>query len=283
MHSDETPAGGSAGRAKLRAVLRDLALLAAFYGIYTAVRDVVPSHEGSAIQRGTRLLHIEARLHLDPEHALNGFISRHPLIANVSDYYYAALHFVVVIAVLIWLYRRAPTAARRWAGAWYAMNLIAVLVFWIYPLAPPRMLPGSGFVDTVVRFHTWGGWNDSTVASASNQFAAMPSLHTGWALWSGLAIYTFARRRSVRLLGLAYPFLTAVVVLSTANHYLLDVLGGVAVCAAGFGVAWAVAGLVPAGAASRAARSSQPPCVKQQAGHAVRSREAGAGRLRPDD
>ena len=231
---------GQDRRGRLRGILRDLGLLAIFYAAYTAVRDTVPSHESSAVHRGTEVLHVESALHVDPEHTLNTFLASHPLVANVSDYYYAALHFVIVIAVLIWLYRRAPASARRWAAAWYAMNIIAVLVFWLWPLAPPRLVPGAGFVDTVVHFHTWGSWDSSSVASASNQYAAMPSLHTGWALWSGLAIFAFARHRWVRAVGLLYPFLTGVVVLSTANHYLFDVLAGALTCLTGFAAVWLV-------------------------------------------
>ncbi len=92
-------------------------------------------------------------------------------------------------------------------------------------MAPPRLLTGYGFIDTVVAFHTWGSWGSTSVDAASNQFAAMPSLHVGWALWCTLSVWTLTRHRLARLLA-GYPVLTALVVLGTANHYLLDVAGG---------------------------------------------------------
>jgi hypothetical protein len=57
----------------------------------------------------------------------------------------------------------------------------------------------------------------------------MPSLHVAWALWAGWLIARHARHRVVRAAGAAYPILTALVVMSTGNHYLLDVLAGAAV------------------------------------------------------
>ncbi len=223
--------------------LLDAALLGLFYSIYTLVRNTVPSERQEALRDARAIFGAENRLHLDPEHAMNSWTAAHPVVANIADYYYAIFHFAVVIAVLSWLYWRRREVARRWAAAWYVMNLVGLLGFWLYPTAPPRLLPGAGFVDTVVRFHTWGSWGDSGVASASNQFAAFPSLHEGWALWAAIAIAANARRRWVRIAAFGYPVATALVVLATANHFLIDVAAGVATCAIGFAVVWGLRAL----------------------------------------
>ena len=68
----------------------------------------------------------------------------------------------------------------------FATSLLALAGFYLYPLAPPRLLPQYGYVDTLLKFHTWGSLADPKVAEHSNQFAAMPSLHIGWALWCGI-------------------------------------------------------------------------------------------------
>ena len=104
------------------------------------------------------------------------------------------------------------------------MNVLAFAVFWLYPVAPPRML--AGFTDVVAASHTIGSWHTGALASDANQLAAMPSLHLAWALWCTFAVWTATRRRAWRALAVVYPLITTFAVLSTGNHYLFDVLGG---------------------------------------------------------
>lgn len=236
------PDRSAASRLALRLLLRlvrllpELALVVGVYAAYDWVRDAVHGQVSTAVQRGIALLHDETVLHLDPERTLNTFVASHPLIAKVFDYYYASGHFVITIAVLVLLYWRSPRLARRYAGAWYAMNLLGLLGFWLFALAPPRLLPHREFVDTVVMFHTVMGWGSPAVQAASNQYAAMPSLHVGWAVWCTCTVWAMTKRRWIRGLAVAYPVATTIVVLGTANHYLADTVAGVVVCAAGFGV-----------------------------------------------
>jgi len=95
------------------------------------------------------------------------------------------MHFAVTLAFLVWLYRRRPQAYRTARGVLLAMTLLALVGYWLYPLAPPRLMPGGGFVDTVRIWGTWGVAASEPVTSASNQYAAVPSMHVGWALWCG--------------------------------------------------------------------------------------------------
>ena len=101
------------------------------------------------------------------------------------DYYYATFHFVVTTGVLIWLYAAARPYYRSARTALYAATLLALVGFTFYALAPPRFLSGQGFIDTVVKHHTWGSWASGDVASLSNQYAAMPSVHIIWSSWAG--------------------------------------------------------------------------------------------------
>ncbi len=103
------------------------------------------------------------------------------------DYYYATLHFIVTIGVLVWLFVKRPHIYRGARTVLFATTLIGLAGFYLYPLAPPRLLPQYGYVDTLVKFHTWGSLADPDIAKHSNQFAAMPSLHIAWALWCGIA------------------------------------------------------------------------------------------------
>lgn len=217
----------SQGSRRWTAAVPEALALAVLYAVYTLLRDQVPSTRGLAVLRGQRLLRLEGVLHLDPEHALNRLVAAYAPLAYLCDYYYAVGHFLITVGVLVLLYQHRRSVARRLAAVWYVSNLLALLGFWLFALAPPRLLPGAGFVDTVVVFHTWGSWGTGAVASAANQYAAMPSLHIAWSSWCAVAVWSLSRRRSLRLAAVTYPAATLFVVLGTANHYLLDALGGV--------------------------------------------------------
>lgn len=228
------------------------------YWLYSLVRDTVPTHEVAALHRAQAILRFEQALHIDIERPINLFVaSVHP-IAYVADYFYATLHFVVTVAVLVWLYRSHPMRYRSLRSVLFATNLVGLFGFWVYALAPPRMLTADGFIDTVVRFHTWGSWASGDVASASNQFAAMPSLHIGWSLWSGVIIVMLARRRWVRILGALYPVATFLVIMGTANHFVLDALGGVVALALGFAIQRLLSGRAAFALPDQASEASAP-------------------------
>ena len=136
----------------------ELALIAAGYLCYTLLRNAVPTHEPAARLRAGELLRWESAAHLDPERTLNTALAGLRPLAVAADYYYATAHFLVVIAVALWAARRAPGAARRLRAVFYTLNGLGLAGFWLFPLAPPRLLTGYGFIDTVVAFHTWGSW-----------------------------------------------------------------------------------------------------------------------------
>jgi hypothetical protein len=203
---------------------QEIGFIAVVYYLYSLVRNAVPSHESGAFARARTVLSIENRLHVDVEHSLNTLVARHEWLAYVCNYYYSTLHFVVTIAVLVWLYRAHPLHYRAIRSVLIITNLVALVGFWVVSVAPPRML--HGYVDTVVKFHTWGSLASPGLAKESNQFAAMPSLHIGWSLWCALGIVTLAERRWVRIAGAIYPVATLFVILGTANHFVLDAVGG---------------------------------------------------------
>jgi PAP2 superfamily len=219
---------------------QELLFIGGSYFLYTLTRNSVPAHEMLAMHRASDLLRVEQLLHIDVERSANAAFSHVTWLAVGANYYYATLHFGMTIGVLLWLYLRHPHRYRGVRTALYVTNLVALAGFWLFPLAPPRML--GGYVDTIVKFHTWGSWGSGDVADMSNQFAAMPSLHIGWALWCGITLWRLAPRRSVRILGLCYPLVTLAVIVGTANHFVLDAAGGAAALAIGYGVQRLVSG-----------------------------------------
>ena len=219
---------------------QEIGFIAIVYFLYSLVRNAVPSHEAGAFHRARTILSIERWSHVDVEHSLNRFVDHQHWLAYICNYYYSTLHFVVTIAVLVWLYLKHPLRYRAIRSVLLLTNLVALIGFWFLSVAPPRMLPG--FIDTVVKFHTWGSLASPGLAKASNQFAAMPSLHIGWAMWCAVAIVALAKRPWVRALGVLYPIATVFVIVGTANHFVLDAVGGVVTFAIALGIQRLVSG-----------------------------------------
>lgn len=217
--------------------------------IYEHLRNLVPLRESEAFARGWELFHFEQRIGLDIELTMNHFVMRHAWLAQIANYDYSFLHLPITGGVLIWLFwmhRRVYKTARTVLVFTTTLGLIG---FWLFPMAPPRLLQGSGFTDTVVYFNTFGSWGSPTVASHSNLYAAMPSLHCAWALWVGLSIFFVARRKLVRIVGLSYGFWTVFVVMATANHFIFDAVAGYACVAVSVLAVWLLFGHHPWGPA----------------------------------
>jgi membrane-associated phospholipid phosphatase len=217
--------GNPLGRRGVREVL----LIGALYVFYCVTRTFADGDLGSAQDRAGDLFSLERVLHLDWEHALNNWFVTNSTFAIPADYWYAAAHYLVTLWVLVWLYRKGPAhyTPARWALV--VACLIALACYLLLPTAPPRML--SGYSD-VMSLHAADGWW-STDASApkgmgglTNELAAFPSLHAGWALWVALVVRRTTRNYWARGLGWAHAVITAVVVIGTGNHWILDVAAG---------------------------------------------------------
>ncbi|GAA2090213.1 phosphatase PAP2 family protein [Streptomyces albiaxialis] len=218
----------------------ELPLIAAVYALYSAGRLLARGDETTAVSHGLALLRLERRLGIDAETPLNRAFVDHSWLGVPADFAYASLHFLVTPLVLAWLFRR-HAAHYRFLRTWLTVStLIGLVGFTLLPTCPPRLLDvGHGFTDTMALYSDYGWWG--TEASAprglgglTNQFAAMPSLHVGWALWCGAALWRLGPRAAwCRALAVAYPLATCLTVLGTANHYLLDAVAGAAVMGLG--------------------------------------------------
>jgi hypothetical protein len=224
------PSAPSSAPSALR-LWREIALAAAFYCAYTLVRLLIPHDEPAAYAHATQILRLEHALGIDVELNLNHALMREPSLARLANYFYATAHFAVTLTVLVWLYRRRPQHFRRLRTSLMVATGIALIGFWVYPLAPPRFLGDRGFIDPVTALHTFGLYSSPQAGSLTNQFAAMPSMHAGWALWCAVAVVTLSRRPWVRAIATLYPIVTILVIFSTANHYLLDAAAGVVITA----------------------------------------------------
>jgi hypothetical protein len=201
-------------------------VIAWLFYLYDVVNNFAPIRQRLAIHNATGLISLEHSLRLDPEHAINAWLAGQALLGSIASYYYFFAHGLITFGVLALLWWKRPALYRRQRTLLVIINLIAFVIFWRYPLAPPRMFPNLGFVDVIATSHALVSWSSGALVHDADQLAAMPSLHLAWAIWSGMSLCLLLRRRIVVLAALAYPLMTALVVMGTGNHYLLDVLAG---------------------------------------------------------
>lgn len=192
--------------------------------IYDAITNLAPLRLHIALTHAKDIMRAEQSLHIDVERSLDRWLAGHHTLSLVLSYYYDNAHFVVTLGLLGYLWWRRADIYRPLRNSLVLANALAFVVFWRFPVAPPRMLPG--FTDVVAASHTIGSWHTGALASQANQLAAMPSLHIAWAAWCTLVMWQLSTRRWLRVLAVIYPLVTTFAVLSTGNHFVLDVLGG---------------------------------------------------------
>jgi hypothetical protein len=198
--------------------------------MYDAITNLAPLRLHTALAHAQGILDLERTLHIDSELTLDRWLAGHHTLGLAVSYYYDNAHFVVTLGLLGWLWLRRVDLYRPLRNSLVLVNALAFVVFWRYPVAPPRML--DGFTDVVSSTHAIGSYHTGALASHANELAAMPSLHIAWAVWCTLAIWRMSARRWARALAIAYPCATALAVVATGNHFVLDILGGLAAIAA---------------------------------------------------
>jgi PAP2 superfamily len=193
-------------------------LLFALYGLWMFAGSFTVMSPDGALPRARWLWHAERWVHLPSETSVQRLFLPHPLLIQAFNLYYDTLHFTLLGACLVWLYVRHRDRYPR-IRTTVALFTGASLLIQFIPVAPPRLLPGTGLVDTAVRYgqsvYSWHGGFDP------DELSAMPSVHVGWALIVAFAVITVSRSRW-RWLAAGYPLLTLLVVVVTANHFWLD-------------------------------------------------------------
>ncbi|MEV6352477.1 phosphatase PAP2 family protein [Streptomyces hydrogenans] len=218
----ETPPASRAegGRPPL---LRELLLVTGLFLVYKFGRLLANGHETAAFRNADLVWDAERALHFPGEGAVQQLLLHGEPLIRAANTYYAAVHFPATIAFLAWLYWRRP-AHYVWSRRVLALLTGAALALHILvPLAPPRMLAATGLVDTAQVYgpSVYGAVPETD--SMANQFAAMPSLHFGWALMVAIGLIA-ATRSPLRWWWLLHPALTLLVIVGTANHYWTDAL-----------------------------------------------------------
>jgi hypothetical protein len=232
---------------------REVVYVLVFYGVYTTIRNtfgsagVSPRH---ALNNARHVIRWERAVGLFHEETIQRWFLSWRHFIQFWNVYYGSAHFIVTATALILMFRRMPQRYPRFRNTLMFTTGLALLGFAFYPLMPPRLLDECGrygaclhygFVDTLKDPGGLWSFDSGAMAKVSNQYAAMPSLHCAWATWSSIVLWPMVRRPWAKALVIAYPLLTVFCIVVTANHYLLDAVGGLVVLGAGYVLGAAVA------------------------------------------
>jgi hypothetical protein len=220
--------------------LQELGALALLYGLYEVVRGVPSENVEAAMRHTSEIVDLEQGIGIYVERGVQGALDALPVLPTVLGIAYVVLHFAGTTAALVWLHRRHRDHFPIVRTTLVVATALALVGYVLYPAAPPR-LADLGFSDTVTK-HTGLNLSSDLLGALYNPFAAIPSLHFGYALIVGVALATLASRRVVRVLGAVYPLAMLVVMVGTGNHFLCDAgRGGLVVL-----VGWLVARMLVA-------------------------------------
>ncbi len=207
-----------------------LTLFALLDVLYELSRVVAAGDRGVALRHSRDIVSAERSLGIFHELSVQHFAATAPgIVQSIANWTYFNCQFTISFGFLFWVYLRRNQAFPLVRNVFVSANAIGLVIYTFYPAAPPRMLPGLGFVDTLNQ--TSVNHNSGVIASLSNPYAAMPSLHTAYALIVGGAAVLLVRRRWLRVAWAFYPALVVFSIVATANHFFLDAAGGASVAA----------------------------------------------------
>jgi hypothetical protein len=218
-------------------LLREVAVIVVLLALYRLGRTLGRDEAARALANARDVLGAERWMGIDTELGWQRAALGHPGFIRGLNRYYASVHFPATMAFLVVTYVRTPRMVAHVRYLFVSVTGVALVIHLAYPLAPPRML--GGYVDTIARYGP-AIYERAEVASVANQYAAMPSLHFGWAV---LVAYGFVRglRTRWRWVAVAHPVITLAAIVLTANHYWLDAL-------VALGLVLAALAVAPAGA-----------------------------------
>lgn len=205
-----------------------LAIALVVYFGYELTSNITSGSKTQAVTNAIKEVDFERRFHIFTEHGIQHFFLVHSVwLVKISDLYYTTVHFIMPIVVLVVLFKYYPERYLVWRNVLAIINFVALFVFAIFPVAPPRLLPlAYHFVDTQAVIGGAGGLDAMLMKDAGNLYAAMPSLHFAWAIWCAWALAPVVKNKWAKRALIADPIITTFVVIVTANHFWIDVIAG---------------------------------------------------------
>lgn len=210
-------------RAAVEAAAQELALMAVLYGIWRLARVLPLDQSAGAIERARQINQLQHDLHLPTEVSLQHFVLNHEWLARATNFYYAVAHVPATLIFLVWLFSRHRIVYPRWRNCLAILTGLCLIIRFIR-VAPPRFLPDLGYIDLATRFglSIYG----PVGTGVSDQFAAMPSIHVGWAAVVSFGIVAAGTSRW-RWLFLLHLVVTVFAVSATGNHWWLDSIAAI--------------------------------------------------------
>ncbi len=220
--------------------VRQLLLFAAAYYGYRLTRGVVDDPQAAAVafENARDLIRIEQAVGIFVEPGIQAWAASTPLVIDFASWMYINAQSSVTLAAIVYLYLFHNASFYFVRNMFIVALAIAIVGYVVFPTAPPRFMPEWGFFDAVADFT--GVDHDSVAVNALfNPYAAVPSMHVGFALMIGVPLARLARHRVTRIAWALYPLLVTFVIVATANHFIVDaVLGGMTAAAAAWVAAW---------------------------------------------
>jgi hypothetical protein len=248
---------------------KEAIIVAAFYMVYSWTRNQFGSNKiaadgipDQAFTNAVRVIRWETALDLFHEETVQAWFLPYRWFIQFWNTYYGTMHFIVTLGVFILLFTKRRDVFPQWRNTLAAMTALAIIGFAFFPLMPPRLLdepcpatdassyggacietserpPGGwDFVDTLSEYGGPWSFDSDTMASISNQYAAMPSMHIGWSTWCAVAVWPLLKRRWMKVLVALYPVATLFCIIVTANHFWLDGVGGLVAFGVGAMIGW---------------------------------------------
>jgi membrane-associated phospholipid phosphatase len=216
-------------------VVRQLLIMVACYAAYDVSRALAQGREAVALANGVFFMNLEKALGIWWEPWIQGRVSTLEPLMTLLVWIYQYAHLPIIIGAMVWVFTQRRGSWALYRNWFLAMNFVAVFVFALLPTAPPRMIFTSGVAD----INFLHGVRTAILENGllANPFAAMPSLHFGYALFIGIMLYTLAHGRWTRYLGFIYAVVVLVAIVATGNHFIIDAVAGALVALA----AWAFA------------------------------------------
>jgi membrane-associated phospholipid phosphatase len=206
-------------------VFRQVGLFAAAYVLYQVVRGIVDGSGYKPFGDATKIINFERVLHVFVEPSIQGWASSRHWIIDSADWIYLNAHYAVTLSVLVFIYVRRNDSFYFVRNVFMVAMAIALVGYWLYPTAPPRLMSEWGFTDSIAQF-TGVQVDNGPLHSFLNLYAAVPSMHVCFAMLVGLAMGRLVKPLPARIAWRLYPLVVSFVVIATGNHYLTDVVLG---------------------------------------------------------
>ena len=217
---------------------RELLYILAFYSVYTLIRNTQGSASvsaGKAFANARRIVDWERAVGIYHEESIQDAFLGAEWFISFWNVFYGTAHFVVTVGALVLMFRTMKRRYPLWRNTLAFTTALALIGFATFPLMPPRLMPPDyGYVDTLRVIGGLWSFDSGAMQKVSNQYAAMPSLHFAWSTWCAFVLYPAMKHRWSRILTASYPWLTLFAIVVTANHFVLDAVGGAVVLGVGF-------------------------------------------------